>query len=77
MVGVMTIWYPSLNHVVKPLPDGSSRLVVIQVRGEKETLTLINTYMPAAGSRDNEASYTDILDEVNEITLVVCGVGVT
>jgi len=62
--GVMTIWHPDLNHAITQLPDGSTRMVVLQLRGKEEILTIINTYMPADGSRDKDLLYEDVLDEV-------------
>ena len=64
--GVMVIWHPNLNHVIRPLPDGSTRMIVLQINGS-EVFTIINTYMPADGSRDKDLLYEDVLDEVHTV----------
>ena len=65
--GVMFIWQPNINHAVTTLPDGSPRMIAIQVQGHGEIITIANTYMPADGSKDKESTYESVLDEVYEL----------
>lgn len=66
--GVAIIWQKEIAEAVKVLPDGSSRLVAIQVQTEKGPIVIINTYMPSEGSLDTSCSYSSLLDEVYEVT---------
>ncbi len=63
MAGV-AIWSKDVDHLVKPLHDGSSRLVAVQLQ-TSPPLTIINTYMPTEGSHDSSCTYEEILDEVH------------
>ena len=65
--GVMFLWHPRLNEAITLLPDGSTRVIALQIRGKRESLTLVNTYMPANGSRDKECTFEEVLDEVSEL----------
>ena len=64
----MTLWTKQLDHAITPMPDGSTRVVVVHIVTENNPIVLINTYMPTEGSHDKQSSYEDLLDEVHEIT---------
>lgn len=68
VAGVAILWRKEFDHAIQTLPDGSSRLNIIQVNTCDRPLILINTYMPAEGSHDKEANFSSILDEIYEIT---------
>lgn len=61
--GVITLWKEELDQHITALADGSSRCVLVKI-GTANPTFLLNTYMPATGSKD---SYLDVLDEVYEI----------
>jgi hypothetical protein len=65
----MFLWHPRLSPAIKPLPDGSTRLIALQVKGREETLTIVNTYMPSDRSHDKNFTYEEVLDEVSEMFL--------
>ena len=61
--GVLTLWKDHMDHLITPLPDGSSRTMVTQI-GTDCPIFIINSYMPTNGSED---SYQEALDEVIEL----------
>jgi hypothetical protein len=48
--GVAILWPQEISKQVTPLPDGSDRVVAIQVQTDQGPLVVINTYMPANGT---------------------------
>ncbi len=65
--GVAILWPKQLSPHIKALDDGSNRLAAIQFTTERGTATLINTYMPAEGSRDVTANFEGLLAEVKTV----------
>ena len=67
VAGVITLWPKKLDPYITPLPDGGTRMVVIQIRAKQNPITIINTYMPAEGSHDRTCTYDEVLDEVQVV----------
>ena len=64
--GVACIWSHELDGSIEVLPDGSDRVVALQIKHNKGSLILINSYMPTAGTHTN-ATYEGVTDEIYEI----------
>ena len=62
--GVITIWKPTVDKLITPLNDGSTRCVLVKVENHPKPIYIVNTYMPTDGSPD---SYPEALDQVYEI----------
>jgi hypothetical protein len=65
--GVATLWPKSISKSITPLVDGSDRVAAIKVHTVQGPLIVINTYMPASGTRSG-VDYNSVLDEVLEIS---------
>ena len=64
--GVACAWSNLLNNHVKVQPDGSSRVLVIQVQTTHQCLAIANTYMPTNGTHD-DVTYDEVTDEIHEL----------
>ena len=66
--GVAVFWRKSLDRYIKLLPDGSDRLICIELNIGLSMYCFINTYLPCRGSYSNE-DYKAVLDEIQETLL--------
>ena len=60
------MWHQQIDAHIKVLPDGSDRLLAIQLQTSAGPTTIINTYMPTEGTH-TKTKYSDITDEVFEM----------
>ena len=60
--GTAIVWKADVDPLITPLPDGSDRLIAIQIQSEPQPILLMNTYMPTEGAA--QADYQENLDEV-------------
>jgi exonuclease III len=48
--GVAIIWRKDIDHIIRPLEDGSEKIQCVEISGDKDTqLLLISVYLPAKG----------------------------
>ncbi len=66
--GVAMFWKKSLDNNITTMPDGSDRVICLELNTGTASFCLINGYLPCRGSYTNEC-YKDILDEIQEIIL--------
>ena len=67
--GVAILWNKNIDHIVRPIPDGSHRIQCIEIEGAETRAIIICVYMPANGSRDHHIEYHECVDELREIVL--------
>ncbi|MEW8547288.1 MAG: reverse transcriptase family protein, partial [Candidatus Thiodiazotropha sp.] len=65
--GTAILWSKSLNHCINPLPDGTDRVIAVEVDVKPTKICLINVYLPARGSADCDIAFQATLDEIHEI----------
>ena len=65
--GVAVLWRKELDHLVKPLLDGSERIQCLELQTEAGMLLLMSIYMPSRGKADADERFSDILDEITTI----------
>ena len=65
--GVAILWRKKIDDKVKLLPDGSSRIICLELKVNCKKICIINLYMPCRGRPEAEADFQDSLDEINEI----------
>ena len=66
MEGVATFWKRELDKNVRALPDGSHRILVIEVNTKGKPLLIVNVYMPSRNGGDG-TEYDDTLSELSEL----------
>jgi hypothetical protein len=64
--GVALIWRDSLDTLVEKIPEGSHRLVMIQLKARPRPIILMCTYMPSSGYSDSKTNFQDMLSELTE-----------
>ena len=64
--GVACAWHTSMDACITVLPDGTDRLLAIELQTNTDPVLIINTYMPANGTLTGD-KYEDCLDQVYEI----------
>ena len=65
--GVAVLWRKELDHLMKPLLDGSERIQCLELQTETGMLLLMSIYMPSRGKADADERFSDILDEITTI----------
>ena len=65
--GTAILWNKSLNHCISPLPDGSDRVIAIEIKSKPRNICLINVYLPSRGTADCDIAFQAALDEIHEI----------
>ena len=65
--GTAILWSKSLNNRITPLPDGSDRVIAVEIDVKPRKICLINVYLPTRGSADCDIAFQATLDEVHEI----------
>lgn len=66
--GVAIIWKKDIDHLVKPIQDGSEKLQAIEIQGTSgDCLLLISVYLPAKGSKNHELEYQECIDQLYEL----------
>jgi exonuclease III len=52
--GVAIIWRKDIDHIIRPLEDGSEKIQCVEISGNKDIkLLLISIYLPAKGSNNH------------------------
>lgn len=66
--GVAIIWKKDIDHLVKPIQDGSEKIQAIEIQGTSgDCLLLISAYLPAKGSKNHELEYQECIDQLYEL----------
>jgi len=65
--GTAILWRNDIDKYINVLPDGSGRIICIEINIANQKICCINLYMPARGKPDAEAEFAEVLDEVEEI----------
>ena len=50
-----------------PIPDGSDRIVAVDIQSDSSNICLVCVYMPARGSAGGDMEFQDTLDELHEL----------
>lgn len=69
--GVAFLWKKSIDNNITLLPDGSERVICLELNTDPTPCCLINGYLPCRGSYSND-DYKATLDEIEEIILKYC-----
>jgi exonuclease III len=63
--GVAVIWKNEIDHLVRPIQDGSEKIQAVEIQGKAgDRLLLISVYMPAKGSKNHQIEYHDCVDQL-------------
>ena len=65
--GTSVLWSSGLNHCISPIPDGSDRVMAVELTTREEKVCLECVYMPALGPTDSGINFASTLDELHEI----------
>ena len=66
--GVGVIWRKEIDHIIRPLEDGSEKLQCIEIHGNKNSrLQVISVYLPAKGSKNHVTEFQECIDEIYEL----------
>jgi exonuclease III len=66
--GVAIIWRKDIDHIIRPLEDGSEKIQCVEISGNKDTkLLLISVYLPAKGSNTHITEFQECIDELYEL----------
>ena len=66
--GVAVIWKNEIDHLVRPIQDGSEKIQAVEIQGKAgDRLLLISVYMPAKGSKNHQIEYHDCVDQLYEL----------
>jgi exonuclease III len=58
--GVAVIWKNEIDHLVRPIEDGSEKIQAVEIQGKA-------VYMPAKGSKNHQIEYHDCVDQLYEL----------
>ena len=67
--GVAFLWKNIISPYIKPLSDGTTNVIALEVEASPKPLCLINAYMPCRGRKNTAQLYRESLDVIREITL--------
>ena len=65
--GTAILWNKSLNHCISPLPDGSDRVIEIEIKSKPRNICRINVCLPSRGTAVCDIAFQATLDEIHEI----------
>ena len=65
--GTAILWNKSLNLCISPLPDGSDRVIAIEIKSKPRNICLISVYLPSRGTADCDIAFQAALDKIHEI----------
>ena len=65
--GTAILWNKPLYNCITTLPDGSDRVIAVEIDVKPRKICLINVYLPTRGSADCDIAFQATLDEVHEI----------
>jgi hypothetical protein len=66
--GVAVIWRKEIDHIIRPLEDGSEKLQCIEIHGNKNSrLQVISVYLPAKESKNHVTEFQECIDEIYEL----------
>ena len=66
--GVAVIWKNEIDHLVRPIQDGSEKIQAVEIQGKAgDRLLLISVYMSAKGSKNHQIEYHDCVDQLYEL----------
>jgi hypothetical protein len=66
--GIAVIWRKEIDHIIKPLEDGSEKIQCIEIHGNKNSrLQVISVYLPAKGSKNHVTEFQECIDEIYEL----------
>ena len=65
--GVGILWSKRIDHLVTPIPDGSTRIQCVILKRKSVNLLLISVYMPCKGQHDNFLDFCECVDQLAEI----------
>ena len=66
--GVAILWKNDINKYVRVLhKEGNKRIMVIKIETNRESLMIINSYMPAGNTTVELTKYQDTRSEIGEI----------
>jgi endonuclease/exonuclease/phosphatase family metal-dependent hydrolase len=66
--GVTVIWRKEIDHIIRPLEDGSEKLQCIEIHGNKNSrLQVISVYLPAKESKNHVTEFQECIDEIYEL----------
>ena len=66
--GVAVIWRKEIDHIIRPLEDGSEKIQYIEIHGNKNSrLQVISVYLPAKGSKNHVTEFQECIDKIYEL----------
>jgi exonuclease III len=58
--GVGVIWRKEIDHIIRPLEDGSEKIQCIEIHANKNSrLQVISVYLPAKGSKNHVTEFQE------------------
>ena len=70
--GVAILWTDNIDHLVRPLTDGSERIQCIELSLSERKLIVVSVYLPTTGGRDSLMDFQECVDQISEITEKYC-----
>ena len=70
--GVAILWTDNIDHLVRPLTDGSERIQCIELSLPERKLIVVSVYLPTTGGRDSLMEFQECVDQISEITEKYC-----
>ena len=66
--GVAVIWRKEIDHIIRPLEDGSDKIQCIEIHENKNSrLQVISVYLPAKESKNHVTEFQECIDEIYEL----------
>ncbi|CAC5412693.1 unnamed protein product [Mytilus coruscus] len=72
--GVAIIWQKSIDHLIKPLSEGSVKMQCVELLSNSaHNLLLVSVYLPSKGSRDHVDEFLECIDQLYELYQIYYG----
>ncbi|CAG2197359.1 unnamed protein product [Mytilus edulis] len=66
--GVAILWKKEIDHMIRPIELGSERIQCVEIReSNNPNIILTSVYLPAKGSKNHQAEYQDVIDQLYEL----------